>query len=41
MYAWTPMLLAETSTGLWLLVKSVKLKTAHSTGAAVSLQYWD
>ena len=24
MYAWLPMLLAETSTGLWLLIKSVK-----------------
>ena len=25
MYAWIPMLLAETSTGLWLLIKSVKV----------------
>lgn len=24
MYAWLPMLLAETSTGLWLIIKSVK-----------------
>ena len=27
MYAWLPMLLAETSTGLWLLLKSVKVGT--------------
>jgi hypothetical protein len=27
MYAWVPMLLAETSTGLWLLIKSVKVET--------------
>lgn len=26
-YAWLPMLLAETSTGLWLLIKSVKVET--------------
>jgi hypothetical protein len=26
MYAWLPMLLAETSTGLWLLIKSVDVK---------------
>jgi hypothetical protein len=25
MYLWIPMLLAETSTGLWLLIKSVKV----------------
>ena len=30
MYAWTPMLLAETSTGLWLLVRSVKVTTLRS-----------
>lgn len=39
MYAWTPMLLAESSTGLWLFVKSVRVTTVPSTGAAVSLQY--
>jgi hypothetical protein len=26
MYAWLPMVLAETSTGLWLLIKSVDVK---------------
>jgi Domain of unknown function (DUF4386) len=30
MYAWIPMLLAETSTGTWLLVKSVKQHGTHS-----------
>lgn len=33
MYAWTPMLLAETSTGLWLLFKSVKVATTPTPGA--------
>lgn len=38
MYAWTPMLLAETSTGLWLLLKSVKVGIPSSTSAAVRWQ---
>lgn len=33
MYAWTPMLLAETSTGLWLLFKSVKVATTPTPEA--------
>lgn len=36
MYAWTPMLLAETSTGLWLLLKSVNVRIPR---AAVSSHY--
>jgi len=32
MYAWLPMLLAETSTGLWLLIKSVEVKN-FTTGS--------
>ena len=28
MYAWGPMLLAETSTGLWLLLKSIKVESS-------------
>lgn len=33
MYAWSPMLLAETSTGLWLLIKSVKVTNKLQSGA--------
>lgn len=39
MYAWAPMLLAETSTGLWLLLKSVKVKASSSTRVSVAAQY--
>jgi hypothetical protein len=31
MWAWMPMLLAETSTGLWLLIKSVKVASPGGT----------
>ena len=36
MYAWAPMLLAETSTGLWLLFKSAKVATTPTPEAPVT-----